>query len=184
MSGVDLGRRRHPLHVALFLSQARPKLDRVAPRRAAEIRNFTWCLHSRTHRRSCSPLRRKGASAAEADCAVAAYLSVLTAKHPQAFSASTQTAPAPTQPRTYDIAILLQAVDGAGTAGDGRGTAERDRKSAAASGGSPEAPAGTLHTKIRARPTQPRAFRSRAAGLAHLRPTGTQSDARGRARGR
>ena len=74
--------------------------------------------------------------------------------------------------------------DGAGTAGDGRGTAERDRKSAAASGGSPEAPAGTLHTKIRARPTQPRAFRSRAAGLAHLRPTGTQSDARGRARGR
>ena len=69
--------------------------------------------------------------------------------------------------------------DGAGTAGDGRGTAERDRKSAAASGGSPEAPAGTLHTKIRARPTQPRAFRSRAAGLAHLRPTGTQSDARG-----
>ena len=74
--------------------------------------------------------------------------------------------------------------NGAGTAGDGGGTAERDRKSAAASGGSPEAPAGTLHTKIRARPTQPRAFRSRAAGLAHLRPTGTQSDARGRARGR
>ena len=74
--------------------------------------------------------------------------------------------------------------DGAGTAGDGRGTAERDRKSAAALGGSPEAPAGTLHTKIRARPTQPRAFRSRAAGLAHLQPTGTQSDARGRARGR
>ena len=74
--------------------------------------------------------------------------------------------------------------DGAATAGNGRGTAERDRKSAAASGGSPEAPAGTLHTKIRARPTQPRAFRSRAAGLAHLRPTGTQSDARGRARGR
>ena len=72
--------------------------------------------------------------------------------------------------------------DGAGTAGDGRGTAERDRKSAAALGGSPEAPAGTLHTKIRARATQPRAFRSRAAGLAHLRPTGTQSDARGRAR--
>ena len=69
--------------------------------------------------------------------------------------------------------------DGAGTAGDGRGTAERDRKSAAALGGSPEAPAGTLHTKIRARPTQPRAFQSRAAGLAHLRPTGTQSDARG-----
>ena len=74
--------------------------------------------------------------------------------------------------------------DGAGTAGDGRGTAERDRKSAAASGGSPEAPAGTLHTQIWARPTQPKPRQSCAAGLPHLRPTSTQSDARGRARGR
>ena len=93
----------------------------------------------------------------------------------------------PTHPNSATPGRLrpsASSTGGAATTENGREAAERDRKSAAASGGSPEAPAGTLHTKIRARPTQPRAFRSRAAGLAHLRPTGTQSDARGRARGR
>ena len=51
--------------------------------------------------------------------------------------------------------------DGAGTAGDGRGTAERDRKSAAASGGSPEAPAG--RSTQRSGPAQPSQGRFGAA---------------------
>ena len=73
---------------------------------------------------------------------------------------------------------------GAATTENGREAAERDRKSAAASGGSPQAPAGTLHTQIWARPTHPRPCWSCAAGPARLRPTGTQSDACGRAGGR
>ena len=73
---------------------------------------------------------------------------------------------------------------GATTTENGREAAERDRKSAAASGGSPQAPAGTLHTQIWARPTHPRPCWSCAAGPVRLRPTGTQSDACGRAGGR
>ena len=73
---------------------------------------------------------------------------------------------------------------GAATTENGREAAERDRKSAAASGGSPQAPAGTLHTQIWARPTHPRPCWSCAAGPVRLRPTGTQSDACGRAGGR
>ena len=72
---------------------------------------------------------------------------------------------------------------GAATTENGREAAERDRKSAAASGGSPQAPAGTLHTQIWARPTHPRPCWSRVTDPARLRPTGTQSDACGTAGG-
>ena len=69
------------------------------------------------------------------------------------------------------------STEGATTTENGREAAERDRKSAAASGGSPQAPAGTLHTQIWARPTHPRPCWSRVAAPTRLRPPGTQSDA-------
>ena len=93
----------------------------------------------------------------------------------------------PTHPNSATPGRLRPSAASAGgatTTENGREAAERDRKSAAASGGSPQAPAGTLHTQIWARPTHPRPCWSCAAGPARLRPTGTQSDACGRAGGR
>ena len=93
----------------------------------------------------------------------------------------------PTHPNSATPGRLrpsASSTGGAATTENGREAAERDRKSAAASGGSPQAPAGTLHTQIWARPTHPRPCWSCAAGPARLRPTGTQSDACGRAGGR
>ena len=92
----------------------------------------------------------------------------------------------PTHPNSATPGRLRPSAASAGgatTTENGREAAERDRKSAAASGGSPQAPAGTLHTQIWARPTHPRPSWSRAAAPARLRPTGTQSDACGTAGG-
>ena len=93
----------------------------------------------------------------------------------------------PTHPNSATPGRLRPSAASAGgatTTENGREAAERDRKSAAASGGSPQAPAGTLHTQIWARPTHPRSCWSRVTDPARLRPTGTQSDACGRAGGR
>ena len=57
----------------------------------------------------------------------------------------------PTHPNSATPGRLRPSAASAGgatTTENGREAAERDRKSAAASGGSPQAPAGTLHTQI------------------------------------